>query len=152
LDGLVGGQIRYHEANACRWDTIARRLAFFAKALFAMTVLLVLFEVILPHLPDHDSHEQGAWEWVTLLVVIFPTAAATAFAFRAQTEAEVLAKTSEWLLSELEGARDEICAIKVNEPLASEKLGDALQDACEKMLSELEDWAILFDVKVSETA
>jgi hypothetical protein len=163
---LSDEQIHYHEHNHRRSERIAHNLVVVGGLLFALSLAAVLGEMMLPIHPQEKGDPPGAthasWEWhwlsslaaflLPVLATGLPSVAAALFAFRAMGEFEVLAKVSGHMQLAHQILRSRLAAIQTDRPLASRELGDAAFDLVRLMLSDVEDWAILFDVKEIETA
>jgi hypothetical protein len=130
---ILEQQRHYHHGVATRQHALLHRVHVITSALFGLTALGALM-----HLGIHTI-------WLSLLTTFFPALGASLHGALAQSEAYRLGKTSERLVTQLQGAIDRIrAAIE-----ASRWTGDvaslkaSIQAALALILEEHQDWHLL---------
>ena len=131
-------QADYHLSRHHRSESIAHNLGWAGTLLFFGSLIAVALGIVL-----HSTV-------LATLSAAFPGIAAALFAFRAQGEFEVIAKTSEHMHVAHERLGRRIAAIATGRPMASAELGDGAADLMRVMLADVQGWAVLFDVKEVE--
>ena len=153
VDGLLAEQIEFHELNASRAGTVARRLGTLGLLCFAGTFLAALTKIaLLVFAADQSagSVAHRAIEALAVLGVALPALSAAAFALRAQAEFEIVAKNSERLHRRLRQIAERLSHLPLAGPLSTERLVEEIYGAGAMMIADVEDWVALFDVKTVE--
>lgn len=137
------GQILYFERNAKRYRNAGRLLQGVALIVFPLAVLLILLKLALP-LGDTLVH------FLTLCAGLLPTFATAMFAIRSHGEFEVLAQNGERIEPQLRDAAKRLAGLDLAQPLASEVLAAEVRGIETIILSDIQGWSLLFNVKVVE--
>jgi hypothetical protein len=143
VETLVGGQLCFHDKRRIECRGAAHILSRWGRALFLLTLVIVLTRVVL--LLADDGH--GVILWLSLACALLPAASAAFFGLREYEELGALADQSEQMLEALRRAQTRITQVAVNRPLASQVLGVELFDIVTIMLSDVAGWAQLFRMK-----
>ncbi len=147
------GQIAYFELNAERYGRAGRWLNNAALAGFAIVFVVVVAKLGLL-LAEHHLPFKPDWplQLLTLGAGLLPAFAAAVFAIRSHGEFEVLAQNGERSVARLKKAAERLARLDLDQPLASEVLGDEIAAATTIVISDVEGWSLLFNVKAVELA
>jgi len=141
---LLQGQHAYHTARIEAGRQRERRLVRIGTVVFYVTVACVVVKVgLLARYP-------GAAEHVGLAAALLPAFAAALFGFRAYAELELMVQQSERMLGVLDLAGRSLDRTDTARPLASQHVGDVLEDAAMAMLADVEGWVQVSRVKAVE--
>ena len=145
------GQIAYFDLNAKRYGRAGLRFNQIALAGFAIALGVVIAKLALPVIDSLFPFETGITiQWLTLFAGLLPAFAAAFFAIRSHGEFEMLAQNGERSVAKLEKAAEQLKRLDLTLPLASEALGDEIAAATTIIISDVEGWSLLFNVKVVE--
>jgi hypothetical protein len=134
------GQILYFAHNAQRYRNAGRLLQGVALIIFPAALALLIAKMVT------DSHR------LTLLAGLLPTLATAMFAIRSHGEFEVLAQNGERITPQLHRAAERLRGLELDQPLASEALAAEVLGIATVILSDIQGWSLLFNVKVVEAA
>lgn len=141
---LLQGQHAYHAARIEAGRQRERRLVRIGTAVFYVTAACVVVKVALL------APYPGAAEHVGLVAALLPAVAAALFGFRAYAELELMVQQSERMLGVLDLAGRSLDRTDTARPLASQHVGDVLEDAAAAMLADVEGWVQVSRVKAVE--
>ncbi len=141
---LLGGQRAYHAARIEAGERRERRLVQLGTGAFGLTVACVAAKLaLLPWRP-------GVAEGFGLAAALLPAFAAALFGFRAYAELELMVEQSGRTLAVLDAAQRSLDRTDTARPLASQHVGDVLEDAALAMLADVEGWVQVSRVKAVE--
>ena len=141
---LLRGQHAYHAARIEAGRQRERRLVRIGTGLFYVTAACVVVKVgLLARYPGMAEH-------VGLAAALLPAFAAALFGFRAYAELELMVQQSERMLGVLDLAGRSLDRTDTARPLASQHVGDVLEDAAAAMLADVEGWVQVSRVKAVE--
>ena len=141
---LLGGQHTYHAARIEAGERRERRLVQLGTWAFYVTAACVVVKLVLL------APYPGAAEDFGLVAALLPAFAAALFGFRAYAELELMVQQSERMLGVLGAARRSLDRTDTGRPLASQHVGDVLEDAAAAMLADVEGWVHVSRVKAVE--
>jgi hypothetical protein len=85
-----------------------------------------------------------------LVAALLPAVAAALFGLRAYAELDLLVKQSERMIAVLDSASRSLDRTDTQLPLASQHIGDVLDEAAAAMLADVEGWIQISRVKTVE--
>jgi hypothetical protein len=135
-DGLIGGQLAYHDSAAHRYEVLDRHLRMLGLLTFAGTLAAVLVTFV-AHL-----------RWLTLLEAVLPALGAAYGAIRSQGEIERLARRSQAMHEYLQRLSDQIDAPDLD--MSSTDLARLAETASNAITTEVSDWHIVFQTRPLE--
>ena len=141
---LLGGQHAYHAARIRAGEQRERRLVQLGTWAFYVTAACVVVKVVLL------APYPGAAEDFGLVAALLPAFAGALFGFRAYAELELMVQQSERMLGVLDAAQRSLDRTDTARPLASQHVGDVLEDAAAAMLADVEGWVQVSRVKSVE--
>ena len=141
---LLGGQHAYHAARIDAGERRERRLVQFGTWAFYVTAACVMVKIVLL------APYPGVAESFGLVAALLPAFAAALFGFRAYAELELMVQQSERMLRVLDAAQRSLDRTDTGRPLASQHVGDVLEDAAAAMLADVEGWVQVSQVKAVE--
>ena len=141
---LLQGQRAYHAARIEAGQQRERRLVRIGTVAFYVTVACVVVKVVLLAAGSHWAERFG------LVAALLPAAAAALFGFRAYAELELLVQQSERVAAALDIAERSLARTDTARPLASQHVGDVLEDVAAAMLADVEGWVQVSRVKAVE--
>jgi hypothetical protein len=139
---LAAGQIAYHDGRRAKNRRVGRQLATLGEAFFVLTFVLSVVKFLILTFETEKI--------VEILGVVGAAVSALSGAFvgiRAYSEFSLLARESTHMLGALKDASVELDSIEVDEPLASQELGQTLFSLTTAMMQDIAGWAQLFRVK-----
>jgi hypothetical protein len=141
---LLRGQRDYHGARAEAGRRRGARLVRVGALAFLGTVVCVAIKL---GLLIADSE----WaETVGLVAALLPALAAAPFGLRAYAELELLVQESERMVALLDATAASLDRTDPSRPLASQYIGDVLEDTANAMLAEVDGWIAISRVKAVE--
>jgi hypothetical protein len=144
LDRMIDGQTAYYSQTGETARRVSEFLAVVGLLLFTLTVILGLFELMLAW----ASGAPALVHWAALCAAILPVVSVAVIGLRAQAEFEVIGSGSVRLVERLRQSERQLRRLDLAGPLASERLAGGMFAISRLMLGEIEDWALLFDVKL----
>lgn len=141
---LLGGQHAYHAARIEAGERRELRLVQLGTGAFYLTAACVAVKVVLLALHSDAAENAG------LAAALLPAFAAALFGFRAYAELELMVQQSERMLGVLDAAQRSLDRTDTGQPLASQHVGDVLEDAAAAMLADVEGWVQVSRVKAVE--
>lgn len=141
---LLRGQHAYHAARIEAGRQRERRLVRIGTVAFYVTAACVVVKVALL------AWQPKAAEHIGLAAALLPAFAAALFGFRAYAELELMVQQSERMTGVLDAAERSLDRTDTSRPLASQHVGDVLEDAAMAMLADVEGWVQVSRVKAVE--
>ena len=147
-DGLVKGQIKYHQAAFNRFKRLDKRLHKTGDNLFIATLLACLIHLV--HLwvesdPRFNWIPHNSGRWMTVLCAFLPALGAAFAAIRSHIEVQRLAQRSKAMEESLLKLQAELARIPVSgNDLNSVKLRYHIDRISELMTNEMLDWRVVF--------
>lgn len=141
---LLHGQHEYHALRIEAGERREHRLVRLGNVAFAVTVACVLVKVVMLAADVHGA------ETVGLFAALLPAGAAALFGFRAYAELDLLVQHSQGILDTLAAAQRSLDRTDTARPLASQHIGDVLEEAASAMLADVAGWVQLSRVKAVE--
>lgn len=148
LRRAISGQKAYHEKLARRYKNVQERLHRFGELMFLTTLPLCCWHLIdtlqeLKVAGNADTHHlTGMGEWLIFGAAVLPAAGASLAGILAQGEFKRLARRSEGMHR---GLGEVLNVLPAGGPsLTFESLEMHADDAAKVMLSEVQDWQVLF--------
>lgn len=138
---LLAGQIKYHNENFERLETVDRRLHLFGSGLFLATLVacVVHFVAVSRHWADATN------AWLIFCAAFLPALGAAMAAIRSQAEFHRVVKRSRAMHSELEKLSIAVEALPVEgKALNSQALQREVERSTRLMYNEVLDWRIVF--------
>ena len=145
---LLRGQRGYHQARAEGGRRREARLVALGGWAFGLTAGCVLLKLLLLLVLRGAGSESA--EVFGLVAALLPALAAALFGFRAYAELDLLVRQSERMIQLLDAADRSLAAIDTSRPLASQHVGDVLEEAAAAMLADIEGWIQISSTKAVE--
>ena len=141
---LLRGERAYHAARAESGRRRGERLVLLGAAAFTITSICMVLKLLLLGM----EYETG--ELFGLIAALLPAVAAAVFGLRAYAELDLLVQQSEHMITVLDEAARSLDQTDTDRPLASQHIGDVLEETAIAMLADVEGWIQISRVKIVE--
>lgn len=147
-DGLVLGQINYHNDACNKYKLLDKRLHKLGDLMFIMTLVACAVHLLhlgLEHNPDFGWVPKGTGDWMVLLCAFLPALGAAFAAIRSHSEAQRLAQRSKAMEENLVRLRADLARVPVAaDDLNSVLLREQADRVSDLMTNEFLDWRVVF--------
>ena len=142
---LVDRQLDYHGRRQHRAHRAERRLNALGEMFFVLTVAGLTIGLV--------SHVAGTsvGKWIEASAIVISGASASFVGLRAYSEFGLLVRQSQRMEALMTEMKEEIEALDLEAPLASQRLGAVLHRLAMAMMQEVSGWVELFRLKSVET-